>query len=124
VTKRVTLLAKTKETRDDRKLLFIARMGGACVDCGIKPGPDWPVAVFDFHHTDPARKDKSVARLMAGKDADRAWAEAQSCVVLCSNCHRRRHAIGSSHAPTSGTPDTGAQRDASYAAARAITMAC
>lgn len=82
----------TKTTRDGRKLDFIQQLGGACVDCGLKPGDDWPVAVFDFHHPDPEVKDSVVGKLLAVKDAERAWAEAQKCLVLCSNCHRRRHA--------------------------------
>lgn len=77
--------------RKERKRRLVEMTGGCCADCGISPGDDWPIEVFDFHHE--AAKDETMTRLLA---SNRLWtkavAEAQKCVVLCSNCHRRRHA--------------------------------
>lgn len=91
-TNKLNICFLTKSKRDQRKLACIEAAGGSCRDCGIAPGPDWPLACFDFHHTDPARKDAAVAMLLRRSDLDAALLEATKCELLCSNCHRRRHA--------------------------------
>jgi hypothetical protein len=61
-------------------------MGGRCIDCdGI-----FHYSVFDFHHLDPAKKEKAImsnhpTNLESVKD------ELEKCILLCSNCHRDRH---------------------------------
>lgn len=63
-------------------------LGGQCADCGLKTDR---IEVYDFHHLDPKQKDLNV-----GNALYRAWdvvaAELLKCALLCSNCHRIRHA--------------------------------
>ena len=60
----------------------------ACNRCG----ENHP-ACLQFHHTDPSRKEISVALAV-----HRAWSpksildEAAKCEVLCVNCHAKHHA--------------------------------
>lgn len=48
---------------------------------------------LDMHHVDPAQKDEAVA-----EGVKRGWAwgrlmkEAEKCIVICANCHRKLHA--------------------------------
>jgi len=90
--RRAELLRKTKDSRDSRKRAFILRLGGCCADCGTSPDNPWPLASFCFHHPESDKKEAGVASIMARRGEERAWAEAQRCVVLCNNCHARRHA--------------------------------
>jgi len=47
---------------------------------------------LQFHHPDPSAKSGSVGQLISnGADAERVRAEAERCVVLCVNCHRKEH---------------------------------
>jgi hypothetical protein len=62
-------------------------MGGKCAHCGLED--DCP-AVYDFHHVNPGEKERQIATLMRGK-WDKLIAEADKCIMLCSNCHRRHH---------------------------------
>jgi hypothetical protein len=61
--------------------------GGKCEDCGIIDIPD----VFDFHHLDETKKDFSIAK--TSKKFDTIKEELDKCVLLCANCHRKRHAM-------------------------------
>jgi len=88
---RVSLLAASKKTRESRKTILIQQLGGACADCGIQPGDEWPPACFDFHHVD-GTKEGNISHLMSKRSEALAMAESKKCVALCSNCHRRRHA--------------------------------
>jgi hypothetical protein len=45
--------------------------------------------VLDMHHMDPARKDANPAQSATLKTFLK---EADKCVLLCSNCHRKTHA--------------------------------
>lgn len=85
------LSKRTKQQRDSSKAALIRRLGGECVDCGLKPSSEWPLACFEFHHLEPSTKSSGVAKLTAAKDHSLARDEALKCVVLCANCHRRRH---------------------------------
>ncbi len=46
---------------------------------------------LDFHHLDPNQKDKEVGSLRQ-KSLARIKKEAEGCIVLCANCHRKEHA--------------------------------
>jgi hypothetical protein len=63
-----------------------ARANG-CVDCG-----ESHPACLDFHHLDPKQKSENINYMLRN---NRTWptieAEIAKCVVLCSNCHRKRH---------------------------------
>lgn len=73
--------------RYDNKLKSIHYLGGKCKDCSGEFHP----ACYDFHHHDPSGKEVNVGTIM-----DYSWqriqAELDKCELLCSNCHRIRHA--------------------------------
>jgi hypothetical protein len=92
------LLEKWKEKREkDRERRFkykkeaIEKLGGKCNDCGIKPSEQWPIACFDFHHI--SDKDALISRLLHKKkiEKEKLEIELNKCIILCSNCHRKRH---------------------------------
>lgn len=78
-------IARKKKHRD-MKLKSIEYMGGSCRDCGGIFHP----ASMEFHHEDPAVKEKSPGNLMQST-WDKLVVELDKCVLLCANCHRRRH---------------------------------
>lgn len=83
-----------REYRRTAKEWAFSVLGGACCDCGLKPSKDWPLHCFDFHHEDGSKKEGHIARLLEGKRHREALeAEIKKCVILCANCHRRRHAF-------------------------------
>jgi transposase len=61
---------------------LIAEAGGCCIICGY----DRCVAALHFHHLDPATKGFGI-RSGNTPALDRVRAEAEKCVLLCSNCH-------------------------------------
>lgn len=64
----------------------IAYLGGKCVDCGYcEPFPE----VYDFHHLDKTKKDFSVFGNL--QTFEKILPEIEKCVLLCANCHRKRH---------------------------------
>jgi len=80
--RRTTRRAKARAWLDNYK------RGLSCAECGFSN----PVAL-DFHHTDPAGKDFSLAdALNVSLSIKRLQKEIQKCVVLCANCHRIEHA--------------------------------
>lgn len=70
------------------KYKLVKMRGGKCVRCGLDDLTC--VAVFDFHHRDPATKRFAVS---SGMNNGWAWAdlveEALKCDLVCANCHRR-----------------------------------
>ena len=81
---------RSLKRRQQIKLDFIKSKGGKCVDCGIEPGEQWPVSVFDFHHLQD--KDLSIATILHRKKCyNIVVKELEKCVVLCANCHRKKH---------------------------------
>lgn len=73
----------------NRKKESIKYKGSECIDCG-KSYPSEPYVIFDFHHLNPNEKDVDWGKLRL-----RSWNkiknELDKCVLLCSNCHRKRH---------------------------------
>ena len=67
------------------KALAIEYMGGECVDCGLVDD----ACVYDFHHLDPSKKDFSVGGNVLAFETMKP--ELDKCILLCSNCHRKRH---------------------------------
>ena len=58
-----------------------------CEQCG-----EGHIATLDFHHTNPAQKERSVRAMVdGGLSQKRILAEIAKCRVLCSNCHRKLH---------------------------------
>lgn len=62
-----------------------------CEVCGEDRFP-----CLDFHHKDPATKDKSATKLLSCKPTPehvaKLFKELDKCQILCSNCHRVEHA--------------------------------
>lgn len=58
-----------------------------CCDCN----EDDPVCL-DFHHTDPTTKVSTVCMMsVQGYSIDTILKEIAKCIVVCANCHRKRH---------------------------------
>ena len=76
------------------KSTLIASMGGACSDCGLIPSGAWPLDCFDFHHV--SEKSFSISGWLQSTSLDApdqlVMRELDKCIVLCANCHRKRHA--------------------------------
>lgn len=70
------------------KLSAIKYKGSACYDCGKSYHP----AVYDFHHLNPSEKDFNIGRRKSLKFSQELKDELDKCILLCSNCHRVRHA--------------------------------
>lgn len=48
---------------------------------------------LDMHHLDPSEKEDTVSNLIAKGYSKESWLkEANKCIVVCSNCHRKIHA--------------------------------
>ena len=75
------------------KLYWMNYKGGKCVDCSISPVDGWPPGCFDFHHIDPSKKEWRMSQLLHSyiKKDEEIKAELDGCVLLCANCHRKRH---------------------------------
>ena len=56
-----------------------------CFDCGGSFHP----AAMDFHHLEPGTKERTMNNYAS---KSKVLAEIEKCVLLCSNCHRVRHA--------------------------------
>lgn len=65
------------------KEILVAEAGGCCRLCGYGRS----LAALHFHHVDPATKAFGIAKGGFSRSLDKARAEAQKCVLLCSNCH-------------------------------------
>ena len=81
--------AEMRQRRRDRWKLCFEYMGSKCHDCGLVD--DCP-AIYDMHHLNPDEKEYSVGHMISYK-----WEthkkELDKCVMLCANCHRRRHYV-------------------------------
>lgn len=58
----------------------------SCQDCGESD----PVCL-DFHHLDSKTKEYDVSRMTWGTPFEKIKKEIEKCIVLCANCHRKRH---------------------------------
>jgi len=81
------LTQQARRIQVKRKL--IAHLGGRCYDCGFIC--DY-TEVFDFHHTNPSKKQNYFNTLLLTTWEKILEEVALGVVVLCANCHRLRHA--------------------------------
>lgn len=58
---------------------------------GCKNCPESDPCCLDFHHHNDD-KVSEVSTILAGTSFSKALEEANKCVVLCANCHRKLHA--------------------------------
>ena len=77
----------TTERRLKVKQQAIDYLGGVCLDCGLD---DSVIQVYDFHHLDPSEKDFTLGKV--NRSFESIKAELDKCILLCANCHRRKHA--------------------------------
>jgi Zn ribbon nucleic-acid-binding protein len=77
---------KTVERGRQKKIDLVNHMGGECVECGYNKN----YAALEIHHLDETKKDPDFQGIRYWS-FERAKAELENCVLLCSNCHRERH---------------------------------
>lgn len=76
------------ERRRRKRNAAIELLGNKCADCNQV----FPEVCYDFHHTDPSKKDDAVANLIHNnRKLETILNEASKCELLCANCHRLRH---------------------------------
>jgi hypothetical protein len=69
------------------KFSLVQELGGRCLRCG----EDNPL-LLDFHHKDQSTKEGTIGRMLQfASKYEEAKKEAQKCVLLCANCHRKEH---------------------------------
>lgn len=87
-------LLKRANNRKIRKQILCKLVGNQCYDCSLIVGDEWPAACFDFHHKDPMIKEKEISKMLqTTNNEEYIIHEISKCILLCSNCHRRRHAL-------------------------------
>jgi len=75
------------------KTELIKRLGGSCSDCGLTLSKEWPVDCFDFHHFKGRKGEDLVSVLLrSSRSVETIFKKMAGCMVLCSNCHRRKTA--------------------------------
>lgn len=75
-----------KKGRKNKDLLLLYK-GGKCERCEYNECSD----ALEFHHVDPKSKDPSFQSLRHWS-LEKAKKEVDKCMLLCSNCHRAKHA--------------------------------
>lgn len=63
--------------------------GGKCEECGY----DKYIGALDFHHTDPLKKDFTIAHARLKRFDESVIKELDKCQLLCANCHREVHQV-------------------------------
>ncbi len=62
--------------------------GGYCQRCGYSKN----LAALEFHHLDPTEKEIQLdMRTLSNRNWHIVLAEAEKCILLCSNCHAEEH---------------------------------
>lgn len=75
-----------RKRRRTRKRELVEAYGGKCIECSYSRC----LEALQFHHRDAATKRFSLANFSGSYELMRA--EAETCDLLCANCHRLRHA--------------------------------
>ena len=65
------------------KEILVEEAGGSCALCGY----DRCVGALHFHHLEPDKKAFALSHRGVSRSLAKARAEAEKCVLLCSNCH-------------------------------------
>src|SRR5205807_8209015 len=65
------------------KSILVTEAGGCCCLCGY----DRSMRALHFHHLDPSLKRHAINARGVALALETLRAEAQKCVLLCSNCH-------------------------------------
>lgn len=80
---------RAKEERHKRKRTMVEEHGGKCIKCGYAEN----YAALTFHHRDPNTKEDLITEIY--HNVEKLRVEAAKCDLLCSNCHREVHGVGS-----------------------------
>lgn len=72
----------------NKKKLIVEYLGGKCVDCDLVDHP----CVYDCHHLEDDKKDFGIAQKIT-RSFEKLRPELNKCVLLCANCHRKRHLV-------------------------------
>lgn len=78
---------RTSSLRKEREIELLNRFNYECLDCKIK---ETNPSFFDFHHLDRETKSREVKTIICGS-YETFIKEVNKCVMLCPNCHRKRH---------------------------------
>ena len=71
---------------NQHKKALVKYMGGKCADCGIVGHH----SIYDFHHVAPEHKDFTI-QSNRHYSFTQLMGELDKCVMLCANCHTKRH---------------------------------
>lgn len=94
--RRADLRAWVNERKADR----------GCADCG-----ESDPACLDLHHREDADKGMEITEMVPyGHSKENLREEMAKCVVLCANCHRRRHDRRPAAVTNEGAPSTKRER--------------
>jgi len=78
---------KARKKQDNWNRLMDNIGGQKCSMCGFTD--EWR-GCYDFHHIDDTNKEIDVSRLLGG-GYEQIKTEADKCILLCANCHRKIH---------------------------------
>lgn len=79
---------RKRKKREERYAMLLDIHNNECALCGVSSMPN---GFFDFHHTDPTKKEGSVSAMLSSANFDRVIEECKKCLMLCPNCHRLEH---------------------------------
>lgn len=72
----------------EAKATLVYEMGNKCSICGSE---NLPIAVFAFHHINPAEKDSIVFKNSTYSSERFIREIKEKCVLVCMNCHQALH---------------------------------
>jgi len=84
-----------QKRRKKLKKELVAYKGGKCEKCGY----DECIAALEFHHINPDKKEFGIGAAGVTRSLDALKKEADKCVLLCCNCHRKLHWLLDNHVP-------------------------
>lgn len=70
-----------------RELYHEWKKDKACVVCGENDP-----CCFDLHHVDMSTKEDDPSKIIQNRGWEAFLKEAEKCILVCSNCHRKIHA--------------------------------
>lgn len=77
-----------QKRREKMKFMAIQYKDNKCFDCQTS---FTEYNVYEFHHLDPQQKDFGIGSNGHTRSWDKVKQELDKCVMLCANCHRKRH---------------------------------
>jgi hypothetical protein len=99
-------LAQQKARGKINEFVRAMKSDRGCLDCG-----EQHPACLQFHHMDPSQKLFSIRDAISTKvPHPKLIAEIEKCVVLCGNCHAKRH-WAERHGETAMIDARGAERN-------------